>query len=85
MSRVRCFKNFITLYSQTMIYYILFCDEDSGNDTFFDGKKDILSVDLNNVNFDDVNLYEGDLQIIIHIRLMASRNRLEQREAFKNI
>ena len=68
-----------------MIYYICFCDEDSGNDTFFDGKKDILSVDLNNVNFDDVNLYEGDLQIIIHVRLMASRNRLEQREAFKNI
>ena len=42
----------------------------------------ILSVDLNNVNLDDVNVYEDDPEASIHVRLMAWCNRLKQRKAF---
>ena len=35
---------------------MLFLDEDSGNVTFSSDKMGILSIDLNNINFNDVNL-----------------------------
>ena len=43
----------------------------------------ILSVDLNNINLDDVNFDRDDLEIIIHVRLLAWHNRLQQHKAFK--
>ena len=43
----------------------------------------ILSIDLNNINLDDVNFDRDDLETIIHVRLMAWHNRLKQRKAFK--
>ena len=61
---------------------IPFSDEDSGNVTFFGGEMGIPSVDLNNVNLDDVNVYEDDPEASIHVRLMAWCNRLKQRKAF---
>ena len=44
---------------------------------------DILSIDLNNINLDDVNFDRDDLETIIHVRLMAWHNRLKQHKAFK--
>ena len=60
---------------------ILFFDEDSGNVRFSSDEMDIPSVDLININLDDVNFDEDnpDLIILIHIRLMAWRNRYKQR------
>ena len=43
----------------------------------------IPSVDLNNVNFDDVNFDGDDPEIIIHVRPVAWCNRFKQRKAFK--
>ena len=43
----------------------------------------ILSVDLNNINLDDVNVYDDDPKTIIHFRLMTWCNRLKQRKLLK--
>ena len=43
----------------------------------------ILSVDLNNINLDDVSFDEDDPKNIIHVRLMVWCNRFKQRKAFK--
>ena len=43
----------------------------------------ILSVDLNTINFDDVNFDANDPGFIIYVRLMAWCNRFKQRKAFK--
>ena len=43
----------------------------------------ILSVDLNNINLDDVNFYDDDPENIIHVRLMAWRSRFKQPKAIK--
>ena len=43
----------------------------------------ILSVDLNNFNLGDVNFNEDDPETLIHVRLMAWRNRFKQRKACK--
>ena len=42
----------------------------------------ILSVDLNNINFDDVDFDEDHPESNIHDRLFAWHNRFEQRKAF---
>ena len=47
-----------------------FFDEDSGNVTFCCNKMGILSVNLNNINFDN-NFDEDDPDTIILIRLLA--------------
>ena len=43
----------------------------------------ILSVDINNINFDNVNFDGDDPATIIHVRLKAWRNRFKQRKAMK--
>ena len=42
---------------------------------------DILSVDLNNINLDDVNFDEDDRETIINVRLLAWRNKFKQDKA----
>ena len=58
---------------------IIFISEDSGNVTFSSNEMGILSTDLNDINLDDVNFDEDDPEAIIHVRLMAWRNRFKQR------
>ena len=58
---------------------ILFFHKDSGNVAFFSNKMSILHINLNNINLDDGNFDEDDLEIIIHVGLMALRNTLKQR------
>ena len=64
-----------------MIYS--FFDEDSGNVTFSSSGMGNLSVDLNNINLDDVKFDEDDPENIIHVRLVAWRNRYKQRRAYR--
>ena len=42
-----------------------------------------ISVDPNNINFDDANFYGDDSKPIIHVPLLAWRNKPEQLEVFK--
>ena len=42
-----------------------------------------VSVDPNNINFDDANFYGDDSKTIIHVPLLSLRNKLEQRKVFK--
>ena len=63
-----------------MIYSFL--DEDSGNVTFSSDEMGILSVDLIIINLDDANFYKDGPKTIIHVRLLAWRNKLKQRKAF---
>ena len=58
---------------------IIFVNEDFNYVTFFSDEMGILSVDLNNVNLDDVNFDEGDPETIIHVKLTSWRNRHKQR------
>ena len=50
---------------------------------FFSDEMGIVSVDLNNINFDDVNFDGDDPETTIHVRLKAWRNRFKQRKAIK--
>ena len=52
----------------------------SVNVTFFGDEMDILSVDLNNINLDDIDFYKDGLETIIPIRLMALRKALKKRK-----
>ena len=75
-------KNFIMLYSQIMIYSFLMKILAMWH--FLVTKRvRILSVDLHNINLDYVNLDENERETIIHITLLAWRNKLKQRKAFK--
>ena len=38
----------------------------------------ILSVDLNNINLDDINSNEGDPKTVIHVRIMDWHNSLSK-------
>ena len=58
-------------------------DEDSVNVTFSRDEIGILSVDLDNINLDDFNFDEDGPETIIHVRLMAWRNKLKQRKSCK--
>ena len=48
---------------------IVFFDKDSDNVTFSSDEMGILSVDLNNINLDDVNFDEDDPETFIHVLL----------------
>ena len=52
----------------------------SVNVTFFGDEMDILSVDLNNINLDDIDFYKDGIETIIPIRLMALRKALQKRK-----
>ena len=43
----------------------------------------ILSVDLNNINLDDINYDEDDPEAIIHVRLLVWHSKFEKRKARK--
>ena len=62
---------------------IIFVNEDSINVTFVSDEMGILSVDLNDINLDNVNFDEDNLETIIHVRLMVWCNRFKQRKTFK--
>ena len=64
---------------------ILFFKRDSANVTFSSDETDVFSVDLNNINFDDVNFDEDDPETIIHFRILAWYNRFKQRKDIKEI
>ena len=52
----------------------------SVNVTFFGDEMDILSVDLNNINLDDIDFYKDGIETIIPIRLMALRKALKKQK-----
>ena len=54
---------------------VIFFDEDSSNVTFSSDEMGVLNVDPNNIKLDDVNFYEDDLEIIIHVSPMVCPNR----------
>ena len=54
----------------------------SVNVTFFGDEMDILSVDLNNINLDDIDFYKDGIETIIPIRLMALRKEKRNRINF---
>ena len=62
---------------------IIFVNEDYNNVTFFSDELHILSVDLININLDEINFEEDDPETIVHVRLMAWCNRFKQRKAYK--
>ena len=62
---------------------ILFFDKDSGNVTFSNDEVGILSVNLNNINIDDANVYKYDPETIIHARLVVWYKRIKQHKAFQ--
>ena len=45
----------------------------------------IVSVDLNNINIDHVNFDEDNPETIIHVRLLACRNRFKQCKISKEL
>ena len=53
--------------------------KDSGNITFSSNKMDILSVDLNNINLDEIKFDVDDAKSINHVRLKAWRNKFKQK------
>ena len=59
----------------------LFFDENSCNVRFPSDEIGFLSLDLNNINLDDVNFEEDDPET--HISLMVWRNKSKKRKAFK--
>ena len=61
---------------------LLFSDEDSSDVTLCCNEMGILSVNLNNVNFDN-NFDEDDLHTIILIRLLAWHSKFEKRKSLK--
>ena len=51
---------------------------------FFANEMVIVSVDLNKISLDDVNFYENYPEAILHVRLLAWRNKFQQSKALKN-
>ena len=49
---------------------MIFVNENSNNIIFFSNQMDTLTVDLRNINLDDVNFDEDDPKTIIDVRLM---------------
>ena len=62
---------------------IIFVNEDPCYVTFFSDGRGVLSVDLNNINLDDVNFDEDDPETIIHNRLMILHKRFQHCKGFK--
>ena len=69
-------KLFTALYADKNILYF---NDDSSNATFCCNKMDILSVNLDNINFDDTNYEKDDPDSIILIRLLALHIKFERR------
>ena len=46
---------------------------------------DIISLNLNNINLDNINFYDNDPETIHHFRLMASRNGVNNTKHLKKI
>ena len=65
--------------------HVLFFDENSGNVTFSIYEIDIVSMDLNNIDLDDVNFDGNNPENIIHVRLMAWHNNLNNTKHIKKI
>ena len=63
---IKKFHNVLFTDDDILLFY-----EDSDIVSFSSDEMGILSVDLNNINLDDLNFYEGDPEAIIHVRLMA--------------
>ena len=61
---------------------LLFFDETSGDVTFYCDEMSILSVNFNNINFDN-NFDEDDPDTIILVRLLALHSKFEKRKALK--
>lgn len=59
---------------------MLFFDEGSSNVMFSKDKMCVFSVDLNNINLDDIDFYKDGIETIIPIRLMALRKALKKRK-----
>ena len=57
--------------------------EDSGDAVFSCSGIGILSIDLNNINLDDVNYDEDDPETIILVRLLAWHSEFKKRKALK--
>ena len=62
---------------------IVFVNEDSGNVAFSSDGMAILRKRLSNIILNDVIFDENDPETIIDVRLMAFRNVVKQRKAFK--
>ena len=62
---------------------IIFVKEDSNYVTFSRNEMGILSVDISNIDLDDINFDEDDPETIIHVRLTAWHNSFKQRKTFK--
>ena len=65
---------------------ILFFDEDLSKVTFFCNEMGILDVGLYKINLDDDDnsFDEDDPETIIHVRLLAWRNKFEKQKAHKS-
>ena len=59
-------------------------DIDSDILTFLSDGTDLVTIDLKNINLDDVNFDEDDHETIVYVRLMAWRDRYKQNKARKN-
>ena len=71
------------LFANDDIFFFL---EHLGNITIFVNKMRIFCADLDKIYLDDVDFDEYDPETIVHIRLLASLNKLKKRKAFtKNI
>ena len=78
LSQIKCLKLDDDAFS---IDNIVFADIDSNIVTFFSIDTGLNTIHLNNINLDGDNFYNYDPATIIHVRIMGSCNRYEQRKA----
>ena len=63
----------------------IFVKVGSNHVTFFSDEMGVLGEDLNNINLDHVNFDEDNPETIIHVRLLACRNRFKQCKISKEL
>ena len=81
LREVKLLKKLLTaLHSDDKILHF---NGDSSNVVFSCSEMGIVSIDLNNINFDDTNYDEDDSEAIIHTRVLALHIKFEQRKALK--
>ena len=73
-------KLVIALYADDNIFYF---NEDFSDAMFFCNEMGILSVDLNNINLNDINHDKNDPETIIHVRNLAWYSKFEKCKALK--
>ena len=73
-------KLVIALYGDDNIFYF---NEDFSDVMFFCNEMGILSVDLNNINLNDINHDKNDPETIIHVRNLAWYSKFEKCKALK--